>query len=642
MRPYAHARPARGPCCDCARGMSSAQPAACLETVAWRPSREWDPSGARARADTRLEHTVTMSRLRTEACALALLALCLVPARALGAPPARGWDPAAARGYPILRVYACTSELGAQLGVDTDFAQAEVVNATNEWFTGGGADIRLAYFGTLPAGHPACTDFGRRRAGDPGPVPPGWIVVTAQPSMQRCGSFLGPCVCVPSDTQIWTRRPPLTLGPAQIYAARVVLARGDGCMGPSATLYPWTTSPAAVYPAYDLGTTFVHEFGHALGFVDDDTVPSVMTSAPPVWTALRRHLFRDDVAGLRGTYGPLRSRPEHTTAALGSPVFLPPLYQTEPLTVASLGQAACAHRFSFLPGSSATLLLVANTEVDTGSTGTVSTYVTGGDVASASVYARHTPSNLPPAVACGGGTSLLAIVDPDGRLAVRRSTDLMTWSGATLPTLPPTGVTPSLAFASWNGAFVMVVSDRDTDLRHLLVSRDGGVTFAEEATSPGGSFVPVGFACVPSAQQCLMVDRGCSRCGSTRSAYQFDATTGRFLWAGTGYLLTFDPGTFGLQLAVAGENRILMLTVRNQRRVDYVRWLDSAEETAGSSLLGLGSGSLPFYTPDPTRDWHRPASDSLGAATFDSVANQWVVFYTLDARYSTETFITVP
>lgn len=566
--------------------------------------------------------------------ALALLALCLfLPVTAHATPPARGWDMTVTYD-PIIPVYLCPTEVGSALGVDVDRFENNLVEATNTWFSEGGSHVRLAYFGRLPAGHLACTSFPQFTVvGDPGPVPEGSIVVTARIATPVCTSpFGGTCTCEPSMTQLWTHRPPLFLGPDPIRAARIVIARED-CTSGAPVQYPWEGAPGATYPRLDPTTAFVHELGHALGFVDDDSVPSVMNTARPYVSTPRRHLFREDVAGLRWQYGPLQSLPRHTSAALGSQVFVPPYGQPEPLTAPSLGQAACYR--AGRPRRTPTSIFVANTDVGAGSAGTVQTYFTETTVTTAASIITHGESNLPPAVGCGAGSFLtagpvlLAFVDPDGALVVLRSADGMAWTRSVLPPIPAVGTTPTVAFAPWNGAFVVVASGRDDDVRRFLVSYDGGATFAEDAQSVGQRTLgTVAFACVPSTQECVLIERSCSSCGWRRTRVQF-ANGGAGPLRLTSFFGPFglEPRTFGHTLTVDSGNRLLLLSLNNRYSVGYERRLEVVEEIVGTSPM------LPFYTP-PFPDARIPISDSFTSATYDPGSNRWVVFYTHDPRYS--------
>jgi hypothetical protein len=135
-----------------------------------------------------------------------------------------------------------------------------------------------------------------------------------------------------------------------IYAARIILAHGETCSTGGMKPYPWISSRFPLSAGeYDYWTALLHEFGHALGFVDDNSIPSVMNTPLPSYPTLRRHLFREDIARLRATYGPIRSRPLHTSTT-GPDVFGRPNYQPEPLTVFSVGQSACFNRTPHLLG----------------------------------------------------------------------------------------------------------------------------------------------------------------------------------------------------------------------------------------------------------------------------------------------------
>jgi hypothetical protein len=157
--------------------------------------------------------------------------------------PLKSWDPATSTSYPILQVYSCMDQLKTHFPQTAEIIEHHAVAAMNEWFTSGGSDIRLVYKGALPASNQACTDFSPRPVGDPGPVPPGSVVITAVPEFRQRFPFGGGPMCLPTLTQIWSRpRSYPSLMGDMIYAARIIFARGETCSTGSLTPYPWSSS----------------------------------------------------------------------------------------------------------------------------------------------------------------------------------------------------------------------------------------------------------------------------------------------------------------------------------------------------------------------------------------------------------------
>jgi hypothetical protein len=229
----------------------------------------------------------------------------------------------------------------------------------------------------------------------------------------------------------------------------------------------------------------------------------------------------------------------------------------------------------------------------------------------------------------------LAFVDPDGFVRVKRSSDVQTWSPTTLPAGLQSGITPTLVHVPWNHFFVLVITDPHDGLISFLTSKDGGLSFAlDKKEISARSFVPIGFMCVESTQQCMLVKSGLGVNSSFRNIYEFNNSGQlRGIVSAGGY---YD--TLGDALGASrgqGATSMILLSLRNEFLRTYVRTLDSMQEVAG---LSLSSAQIPWYwsTLNRANDWRRPVSDSAPSPMWDQALQKWLVWYTYNSRYSSE------
>ncbi len=189
----------------------------------------------------------------------------------------------------VIPVFTCEEELTRLSPTPPlENVEAQLRSALNEWFTVGGADIRLRHAGRYPPKDPRCT----------GASPPdyGTIVVTseqasgARPCNDLAAGFWNP------DAQ------------GNILDGKIILFEGvhtlepDGSCNPTPANYvrhAWATN--ANYPKTDEADywgTFMHEVGHVLGFFHHTP-----TSCPGAGVMCPdnkgRHLKEEDISGLR-------------------------------------------------------------------------------------------------------------------------------------------------------------------------------------------------------------------------------------------------------------------------------------------------------------------------------------------------------
>ena len=580
------------------------------------------PSGPRPRT-----LCLRYTRARAIGFAIALIALLLLgDHRAFAAVSLRRWDPAATPNYPIIKVYTCMTQVLDELQLSPYLLEYAIAYAVNEWFTGSGADLRMIYKGSLLPSHPACNEYATLQSRQVSPVPSGAIVITAVKDIQVISQTdLSTSNCSPVLTQQWYKRPtPLSLYEL-IYAARVVLIREENCSSNSPTMFNWTLAESLSPPigAYDLGTTLLRELGRAIGLPATNNPDSILSGELSAYPSLRRHVLPQDIMNMRDTYGITKSRPVHTVSVNGN-VYLPRQYQPEPINIPSVGQAGCYQLHPHFPQMP---FLVATTEVDDSQTGIVSTYVMDETGSFPTAYLRHGSSNLSPSVACGRSENLLAFVEQDHSVVVKRSTDIETWENVSLPDRLLSGVPVTLVFVPWNGYYMLVVANPDSGAITVLASSDSGHSFKIWWQTGRKSFVPVGLLCASASQECLLVgDRNHADFFRFRADGKMD---------GLG-----SPGPYkqslGDSLASSGDkagDQLIHLTVRNELSRSHVRTVDSYQEAAGTSLE---DGRIPYGDSDRADDWRRPVSDSLPSVAWDGARGFWVVWYTYSGRYTAE------
>src|SRR5262245_19024395 len=260
--------------------------------------------------------TVTLSVRVWKTAAIVCLSLVLSPAEVRAQAV---WAERPSRAFPYIHLYMCRNQIVRFFPNTIDRLEREIETASTMWFVDGGAHVRLYYRGSLPATDAACADvpelYRPQLVGSPpaGPPPPFSSVVITAASAQIDRSFFG-VTCRPARPDLWTAAPASTLARRTIIGARIVLAAGDACGGPTAQPYPWPETATAP-PAYDYRSVLMWTLGRALGLPDEPTSPSVRRLPSP--GTLSRHLTSSDRHALRAVYGPIQSRAYWATSTDG-------------------------------------------------------------------------------------------------------------------------------------------------------------------------------------------------------------------------------------------------------------------------------------------------------------------------------------
>jgi hypothetical protein len=213
---------------------------------------------------------------------VALLATC-APATAYAFSRNSVWNNVYDPAFPILRVYGCPGRFATYFPTfpwDNILSQAQ--QAMNEWFIGGGADVRMRYEGDLGDADPRCVNE----------TPDTGTVLLSAEQANGSGNCNWATTFYPSDTN------------GNSTSALVIFHAGTVCNG-AFQAFPWATNadyPQANPAQVDFQSVFLHELGHALGFNHSSDPNAVMFAFGNEGDVTRRFLADDDVRGLFGTF----------------------------------------------------------------------------------------------------------------------------------------------------------------------------------------------------------------------------------------------------------------------------------------------------------------------------------------------------
>jgi hypothetical protein len=130
------------------------------------------------------------------------------------------WDGSTSSLYPVVPAVACPNQFALNFTQPWAAIRRQALAAANEWFTSGGADLRVRLRGDLPASDARCqtTNAAGPNSGE--------IVVTAEPNNGGGQCFL-------ATTFWWTNG-------SSIERAKVIMHSGTACSG-TYQAYPWAT-----------------------------------------------------------------------------------------------------------------------------------------------------------------------------------------------------------------------------------------------------------------------------------------------------------------------------------------------------------------------------------------------------------------
>jgi hypothetical protein len=193
------------------------------------------------------------------------------------------WGPTTDPKFPIVPVFGCPGRFATFFpGIPWPNILSQAMLAMNEWFTGGGADIRMRYEGDLSDSDPRCVN---ETPDD------GTILISAEKNNGSGQCFLA--------TTFYNDD-----GMGHSTSSLVIMHAGTVCNGP---FQPWDWATNADYPGatpaqFDFQSVFLHELGHAIGFNHSTDQNAVMFAFVPVGDTTKRILADDDVRGLFGTF----------------------------------------------------------------------------------------------------------------------------------------------------------------------------------------------------------------------------------------------------------------------------------------------------------------------------------------------------
>jgi hypothetical protein len=522
--------------------------------------------------------------LVSTAAALALALSLAVPTRAWAYARLGRWDASTSAVYPVVRAYSCPNQFARFFSQPWDSVRRQLLSAANEWFVGGGSDLRIRVQPDLPASDPRCQDVNPT-------MNPGEILVTAERNN-------GGGSCYLATTFWWVNGASLT-------QAKVIMHSGTACGG-SYQPYAWSNGDYPGVGQYDFWSVFAHELGHAIGFLHSGEATAVMLGSAPNGDSQRRFLSSDDRAGLRDAalaYPRTETALQHRRSTDDGASWHS---EGEPLGLSVIGAPAiCAE-----DGVSARPYLVASTRA---ADDTLYTFRTNG-VSRAGDATPALTSQMAPAVGCRSGAFVLASVatDVDRNVQVATSSDGTTWSAGHNVGVS-SGLPPALAYASWNQRYVLLASDPFTGRLRTLLSTDNGQTWSapSEWTFFRTSSAP-GITCQASGQYCNLTwsDAQFSHTPLRSATIRFDASGALYLDAD--YHLGFNSYGGGV--------------ASNANRFQHV-WRDRGTATV------LTAGGWPWpatlapltFTPDIA---HAPPTIAWGAPW-----SEWSAWYSFATRY---------
>jgi hypothetical protein len=498
------------------------------------------------------------------------------------------WSPTTSASYPVVPAVSCPNQFALNFSQPWPVIRRQALSAANEWFTSGGADLRIRVRGDLPDTDPRC-----QTSGAAGPNL-GEIVITAEPNNGGGQCFLA--------TTFWW------LNGSSVARAKVIMHSGTACSG-SYQPYPWAAS--GEYPGsseYDFWSVFLHEFGHALGFNHSSDGNAVMWPSASMGDAQKRFLSSDERAGLRDAalgYPRIQTQSQHRRSVDNGATWHS---EGEPFGLSVIGGPAVCARDNVPSGS---LYLVASTRADND---TLHTYRTNG-VAFGDVRTSTVGTHLPPGAACGDSRYLVATVDTttDQAIYTQWSSGATTWSTPT-STGYATGLPPALAHASWNGYFVLAFADRWSGKLRTLISRDNGSTFADyQEWNTLRAASPLGLTCQASGGYCTLTyaDGDLSHTPLRSAAFYFDAV-GR-LWLHS----TEQLGYHSYGGAVAS----------NPNRFEFV-WRDRGTATI------LTAGGWPWAPTLDTLGWSGDVIHAAPRLAWGFPWAEWSAWYSFASRYN--------
>jgi len=191
------------------------------------------------------------------------------------------WNNVSDPKFPIVPVYGCPGRFATNFpGVPWANILSQAQLAMNEWFIGGGADVRMRYESDLADNDPRCVNES---------PDVGTILLSAERNNGGGQCYLA--------TTFYDQD-----GSGNNTTSLVIMHAGTVCNG---TFQAWAWATNADYPQngqFDFQSIFLHELGHAIGFNHSSDANAVMYPYAPNGVATKRTLADDDVRGLFGPF----------------------------------------------------------------------------------------------------------------------------------------------------------------------------------------------------------------------------------------------------------------------------------------------------------------------------------------------------
>src|SRR5437879_1576494 len=166
------------------------------------------------------------------------------------------WNSTHDAHFPIVPVFGCPGRFATNFpGVPWSNILSEAQLAMNEWFVGGGADIRMRYEGDIADTDSRCVNESPDT---------GTILISAEQANGGGNCYLA--------TTFYDND-----GAGNNTTSLMIMHAGTVCNG---FYQPWTWATNGDYPAtgaeFDFQSIFLHELGHAIGFNHSSDPTAVM------------------------------------------------------------------------------------------------------------------------------------------------------------------------------------------------------------------------------------------------------------------------------------------------------------------------------------------------------------------------------
>lgn len=411
------------------------------------------------------------------------------------------WDQVTTPLYPVVPVLSCPNTFATSFpGFSWTNIRGHALTAANEWFVHGNSDVRLRVRDDLAASDPRCNGSVQANAGE--------VLFVGESTFGGggCGRIAS-AFCSLDGVNRLTR-------------CKVILHRG--CTpAPNQPVQQYNWAPNAGFPAatqIDFLEVILHEFGHALGFLDNAATPNTAVMFPSVTASNtpRRNLSRDDLVGMRDVrnpYPPIETTSLHRWRSASSTG--PWSVEPEPTTAFLFGAPSVDFATRFVTSdfygmafsrSSDRKLMFGRTNGSGGTFSPISHLITGGPPFFFQ-FIQEYPLQRPPAFVGDSNLNREVIAFVGDTEAAELSVTTNDGSGWSVPSVvagTSSRVGPSLAYLSNRNLVVMAWPASPSGFIRIRTSSNGGQSFGSEQEFGLRTYSRLGLLCA-QADQCTLV-----------------------------------------------------------------------------------------------------------------------------------------